>query len=255
MQVGYGKGEAMGNGHDEYGQTLRSYLSVPCECSYLCGREARSEVVVPVDLMDTDVYSQLVTMGFRRSGLFVYRPACDGCEACVPIRVRVDAFSPNRSQRRAQGLASVLEVHVVGLRDTHEYYDLYLRYQEKRHSGGGMDKDDRKQYQAFLGSSKVSTQVVEYREVILCGHALRMVSVVDVLRDGVSAVYTYYDPDERKRSYGTYGILWQIAYAKQLGLPYVYLGYWIRECRKMSYKCNFRPFEVLGADGRWQSSG
>lgn len=231
--------------------TLQSYVTAPYECSYLPGHEARSEVVVPAHLVDTDVYSQLIAMGFRRSGLFVYRPACDGCEACTPVRVRVDAFEPNKNQKRAYRLADFLEARVVDLSDTDEYYALYQKYQKRRHAGGGMDGDNRQQYQEFLGASRVDTKVVEYREPV-CGNALRMVSVMDIVYDGVSAVYTYFDPDDHRRSYGTYGILWQIAYARQLGLPYVYLGYWIQACSKMSYKSNFRPFEVLSGGGGWQ---
>ncbi|MGL4666730.1 MAG: arginyltransferase [Saezia sp.] len=230
--------------------TLQSYLTHPYECSYLPDRRACSEVVVPAHLIDTHVYAQLVDMGFRRSGLFVYRPACDSCRACVPIRVLVDAFEPSKNQKKANRQLTHLEASVFDLRDTDEYYRLYQKYQNKRHSGGGMDEDKRTQYQEFLGVSGVNTKVVEYREAS-ANDALRMVSIVDILSDGLSAVYTYYDPDNEKRSYGTYGILWQIAYAKKLGLPYVYLGYWVRDCQKMSYKSNFQPFEVLTDQG-WQ---
>ena len=241
----------MSKAEDRHLLTLQSYITAPYVCGYLSGMAARSQVVVPYQLIDANVYSELVKMGFRRSGMFVYKPACDACDACISIRVRVDAFQPSRSQKKTAKRLAYLEASVVDLRDADEYYALYQEYQKKRHPGGGMDEDKREQYQEFLGCSYVETKVAEYREAA-DGHALRMISVMDILHDGISAVYTYYDPNNERCSYGTYGILWQIAYAKKLGLPYVYLGYWINGCEKMSYKSNFRPFEILTAQG-WQA--
>lgn len=227
--------------------TLQLYLTAPYPCSYLPQQEARSQVATPAFLITPKVYTELVQHGFRRSGSFTYRPRCDTCQQCVPVRVGVNEFQPTRAQRRSWKRHRGLRVNLLPLQDKAEYFALYERYQRARHSNSSMAEDTPEQYRNFLLQSHVDSLLVEFRE----HDELRMVSVVDVLDDGLSAVYTFYDPDIAQASFGTFSILWQIELCRKLQLPYLYLGYWIRASRKMAYKQNFPPLQGL-RNGEWQ---
>ena len=234
---------------------IHFYATAPYECSYLPDHTARSQVALPEpssshpdeqpDLSIT--YGTLVSHGFRRSGTFIYRPYCDDCQSCLPVRLPVERFTPSRNQRRTWRQHANLATTELPLEFVEEHFALYRRYLSTRHPGGGMDDDNRDQYSQFLLQSPANTFLMEFRD----GPTLRMVSIVDRLEDGYSSVYTFYDPDLKHASLGTYGILWQIEACRRLQLPYLYLGYWIAESRKMAYKTRFRPIENL-THGRWQ---
>lgn len=225
---------------------LQFYLTAAYPCSYLPNRLARSQVATPPQAVDAEVFSELARLGFRRSGLYVYRPRCDACQACVPVRIPVADFRPNRSQRRCLSRNADLAHALKPLVFDEGHYQLYRRYQASRHPGGGMDQDDREQYRNFLLTSRVDSALLEYT---LDGRTV-MVSLVDRLLDGLSAVYAFYDPDLSRRGLGVYNVLTLVALCYRLALPYLYLGYWIAECPKMAYKRQYRPLEGR-IDGEW----
>lgn len=222
------------------------FLSMPHPCSYLPGKTATTLFIDPRYPLDRDKYAGFTRLGFRRSGDLIYRPHCRGCAACVPVRIPTDRFRPNRGQRRVWNRNSDVEVQPRPAVFAQEHFELYLRYQASRHAGGGMDDPDPQKYTNFLIGRQVDTVFYELR----AADRLLGVAVVDRLSDGLSAVYTFYEPTEVTRSLGTYAILWEAEQCRRLGLPWLYLGYWIRESTKMAYKANFKPLEAY-RNGRW----
>jgi arginyl-tRNA--protein-N-Asp/Glu arginylyltransferase len=224
-------------------RSVQLYLSTEHGCGYLPGQTARNAYVDPALKMTRQRYGWLIAQGFRRSGDYVYRPYCAQCRQCVPVRVPVSGFSASRSQRRCLVRNAGLSLRVV-LELNDEHYVLYRRYISARHPGQGMDADNRDAFHSFLQCSWGDAQFWEFRE----NQRLVAVAVVDTLPAALSAVYTFFDPADSARSLGTYAVLHQIAAAQEQGLEHVYLGYWVAESRKMDYKKNFRPLELLRGD-------
>lgn len=225
---------------------LKFYATQPHSCSYLPDEQATTLFLDPSQPMNVQLYAELSDLGFRRSGDHLYRPHCQSCNACVPARIPVADFSPNRQQRKAWRRNADLQVQRVRPSFREEYYALYVRYIEQRHADGDMYPPSREQFSTFLVRDLPFCYFFEFR---LEGRLLAL-AVADQLSSGLSAVYTFYDPDEERRSLGRYAVLWEIAECQRLGLASVYLGYWIKKCRKMNYKTQYRPLELL-INQRW----
>ena len=225
---------------------LQLYITTETPCSYFEDRLSSNLVPDPNLRLNMPVYNQLIKHGFRRSGTYCYRPHCNHCQACVACRIPVDEFRHNRSQKRCLKINQTLKLTTVAADFSEEYFDLYRRYLNSRHIDGSMADPAKDDFKQFLYSKWSNTQFLEYR---LNGR-LVAVAVTDVVSDGVSAVYSFFDPEMAKHSLGTYCILKQIDYAKELELDYVYLGYWIKDHPKMHYKTNFKPLQVY-RDEQW----
>lgn len=225
---------------------LKFYATQPHACSYLPNEQATTLFLDPSQPMNGQIYAELSELGFRRSGDHLYRPHCQLCKACVPARIPVARFRPSRKQNRVLKRNLDIKVSRCDPGFTEERYQLYARYISERHADGDMFPPSRGQFSTFLVSNLPYAFFYEMRvEDRLIG-----IAVTDVLPNGMSAVYTFYDPSEEKRSLGVFGILWQIAESRRLGLDAVYLGYWIKGCRKMSYKTEYRPIELF-VNQRW----
>ena len=246
---------------------LQFYVTTPYKCGYLPNKLAQSLIAAPHHLVDTIIYSGLIQQGFRRSGKFTYRPYCENCKACIAIRLILDSFAPTRSQKRAYKQHANLSVRVLPLGYQQQHFELYTSYQALRHADEELSQQaeahrtaeiqtEADQYRQFLCKSNVESLMIEFSDA---AGAVKIVSVIDVVNDGISAVYTFYDALEAKASfgtnnkrasYGTYSIMWLAEWAKMLGLPYLYLGYWIEASPKMAYKQQFKPQQKL-IEGEW----
>jgi len=222
------------------------FITAPLPCPYLDGKVER-RIVTELNGVDAaSMHDTLSRVGFRRSHSLVYTPVCHGCSACHAVRTVVDEFQPSTSQRRVLKANDDMLTEEKEPAATAEQFELFSRYQESRHTGGDMATMDFYDYQALVEETPVDSSLIEFRAPdgkLVAG------CLVDLMADGISAVYSYFDPKLRQRSLGTYMILWLIERAQELGLPYVYLGYWIGGSQKMAYKDKFRPLEYYGGDG------
>lgn len=225
---------------------LKFYATQPHPCSYLPEEQATTLFLDPSQPMDVLVYAELSELGFRRSGDHLYRPHCQQCTACIPARIPAARFTPNRQQRRILKRNEDIVVRCVRPAFTEEYYDLYVRYIEQRHADGDMYPPSRDQFSTFLVRDLPFSRFYEFR----LQDRLVAIAVTDLLPNGLSAVYTFYDPAQERRSLGRFAILWQIGETARQGLDAVYLGYWIKNCRKMNYKTQYRPIELF-VNQRW----
>ena len=225
------------------------YTTALLPCPYLQGRTERKVVTELAGPDAEPLHDRLSRAGFRRSHNIAYAPICPGCRSCIPIRIRVAAFAPDRTQRKVARLNAAVQVREVPARATAEQFALFGRYQQARHGEGDMAAMGFYDYRAMVEDTPITTRLVEFRDPPdrLVGACL-----TDVLADGLSAVYSFYDLSEERRSLGTFAILWLVRRAAEMGLPYVYLGYWVPQSRKMAYKARFRPAEILSG-GAWRT--
>ena len=222
-------------------QTLSLYLTAEHSCGYFADRNSANIVPDPRIKMSKELYSLLVSKGFRRSGNFVYRPHCPECQACIPCRIQVSAFQPSRNQRRCLKKNQDLTTRITMASYNDEYFELYQRYLNGRHHDSSMANPEPEDFKHFLLCDWKQTLFIESR----LNDELMCVTVADYLNDGLSAVYSFFNPEEHRRSLGTHAVLQQIWFCQVYQFPFVYLGYWIKDHPKMNYKNNFRPLETF----------
>ena len=222
------------------GKAHALYVSQTHDCSYLPGEQARSLFLDPSARITAALYQQLIDRGFRRSGCYLYQPACPACSACVSLRLLVEAFAPSRSQRRnwKQNLPRY-QVEVRPAEYSEEHFRLYKSYLSQRHPGRDMNCTNPGQYTQFLTSEWADTRFIEFRK----GDRLAAIAVSDILPSGTSSIYTFFDPKLSHEGLGVFALLWQIDYTRRLGKHWVYPGFWIERCDKMNYKTRFRPYQ------------
>jgi arginine-tRNA-protein transferase len=224
------------------------YTTAPMPCPYLAGRTERKVVTELTGSESEALHDRLSRAGFRRSHNIAYSPVCPGCQACIPIRIACERFKPDRTQRRVARDNADLTAYEAGAKATAEQFTLFQRYQQVRHNDGDMASMGFYDYRAMIEDTPITTSVVEFR---VSDGRLVAACLMDRLSDGLSAVYSFYDPDMERRSLGTYAVLWLVQQALRQGLPFVYLGYWVPQSRKMAYKARFRPSEIL-TGGHWR---
>ena len=228
---------------------IQFYVTTKYACGYITNQSAQSIVATPYKEIDAKVYNDLIKRGFRRSGQYIYKPHCSSCNACIPIRINVNDFKLSRSQKRVQKKNSHLSIKILPLNFNEDHFELYVNYQKARHLSNGKNNDDIADYNDFLIKSNVATKIIEFRE----DEALKAVSIVDFLDDGLSAVYTFFYTKNRAASYGTFSIISLVQLCIEEKMTHLYLGYWINDCKKMAYKINFKDYELM-INGVWQVS-
>lgn len=222
------------------------HLSPPNQCSYLEDKRSSSQIVLPPEEVTAFYYATMLQHGFRRSGIFAYRPHCEDCNACLSLRVDVAKFAPSKRFRRIHTKNKGLQCRQLPLVWEEEHFQLYMRYQKTRHQEQQDEPTLRADYKEFILTSNVMSALLEYRNA---DKQVVMVSLIDISDDGISAVYTFYET-ENKNSLGHYGILYQLDLCKTLSKPWLYLGYWVESCNKLNYKMDYQPAEIL-RDGDW----
>jgi len=227
-------------------QSIQLYLTRSHDCGYIEGMQATNLVPDPGMVMSMDVYSQLIQLGYRRSGNHTYRPHCSECKQCIPCRIPVSQFSSTKSQRRCLARNQDLSITITPAHYSDEHFALYSSYLSARHPDGDMVDPEPEDFRNFLYCNWSDTDFIEMR----LGDTLKAVAVTDKVSDGLSAVYSYFDSDEAQRGLGNYCVLQQIKHATSLGLDYLYLGYLIEQSKKMQYKARYRPLEVFD-NNRW----
>lgn len=240
---------------DQFLKFPRFYLTVPSGCPYLSNRIEQKIFTELKGPQASDLNNSLSKVGFRRSQRVIYKPACEGCNDCLSVRIEVDKFRPGRTMRRVSKRNGDLVETPVHAHATLEQFELLKRYLKQRHSEGGMAGMTAMDYATMVEETPVETYLVEYRKRQLEPSReydpLIGACLTDVLDDGLSMIYSFYEPNAGERSLGTHMILSHIEWARRLGLPYVYLGYWIHQSEKMAYKARFQPAQVYMEDG-WQ---
>ena len=230
-------------------EEIKFYVTKNYSCGYIKGQDAQSIVATPYKNVNSKNFKSFISQGFRRSGQYVYKPNCKNCKACIPIRLLASNFKASRSQKRLKKYLNKLSVKLLPLNFNEEHYNLYVNYQNKRHRNNDKSEDDVADYNDFLINSNVNSKLVEFR----LNDQLKMITIIDIIDDGISAVYTFYDCSDQKLSLGTMSIIWLLELCKKESLPFLYLGYWIHESQKMKYKTNFKPYELM-IEGVWQEA-
>ena len=229
---------------------MRITKTKPYQCSYLKNEIAKVEIAHLPNALSQKKFSNLIASGYRRSGNYTYRPICENCSKCLPIRIPTQTFLPNKTQKKTyKNLKSALTAEISPLEFSEAAFLLFESYQRTRHPETFENLNAREVFENLLLRSCTNSKLVNYYDT---ADRLRLVSVIDILTDGISSVYTFYDTEDLNHSFGTYAILWQIEECKRHGKDYLYLGYLIKECNRMKYKTNFKPYEILSVGDGWR---